>query len=224
MKNLLFGLAALLSLHAYSQTDAQIDSLCRVMCNTMMASTAPTLQEKVDELWPKHMEAFFSKYPVRTDAEATAMEDKLFTRLQKNCTWFTKMLQAEDGTDEHGEWQLMSEPPKSTVKKKECRTLTDNTQFFYYEGDGKLVDLTIKNGLYEETFEDGTYSRLTFKWVSDCEFELTFIESNHSIRKNLSKKDDVYHYSIYGTTVDGYKIWSKANDGVIMAFPLHVKK
>jgi len=57
----------------------------------------------------------------------------------------------------------------------------------------------------EEAFTelDGTYSKLRFEWVSACEFEIEFLESNNRIRKNFSKPGDKYRYQIVDSK-DGY--------------------
>ncbi len=47
-----------------------------------------------------------------------------------------------------------------------------------------------------DLFKDGTYSKLKFEWLGDCEFELEFIESNNESRKSFSKPGDKYIYQI----------------------------
>lgn len=224
MKNLLCALAGLLSLHAYSQTAAQVDSLCNAMCKTLLASKAATVDDKLSELYSNHLDAFYTKFPVTTEAEAQASQEMLTGRMTKLCTAFTAMINAANGTDPYAdEWLLLKEPPASKVNKKECRTLANYSSFYYYER-GKTVAVTIKNGIYTENFEDGSYSKLEFKWNGDCGFDLVFIESNNTLRKDLSRKGDVYHYAIYEKYDDKFMTWIAAPDGVIMASPLYIKK
>jgi hypothetical protein len=74
--------------------------------------------------------------------------------------------------------------------------------------------------MYED-FEDGTFSKLEFRWTSDCEFDIVFIESNNLSRKNFSSKGDIYHYGLYSATGNDYLIWlNDVNGNVSTSFKL----
>ncbi len=75
---------------------------------------------------------------------------------------------------------------------------------FYYltqRPEGGIVDttfVTISNNMYLERMKNGrTYSLLDIKWKDNCEFDLTFKESNDPMKKELSKSGDVYEYEIF---------------------------
>lgn len=57
--------------------------------------------------------------------------------------------------------------------------------------------VTISNDMFLERMKKGrTYSLLNLKWKDNCEFDLTFKESNDPIKKEFSKPGDVYEYEI----------------------------
>lgn len=66
----------------------------------------------------------------------------------------------------------------------------------YPDFNGDTVNLIIDKGLWTDNFKDGTYSKLRFKWINDCEFEIEFIESNNPVQSQFSKKGDKYLYQI----------------------------
>lgn len=45
-----------------------------------------------------------------------------------------------------------------------------------------------------------TYALLHIKWKDNCEFDLTFKESNDPMKKEFSKSGDVYEYEILTNT------------------------
>jgi hypothetical protein len=56
--------------------------------------------------------------------------------------------------------------------------------------------MLIDKGHWVERFRDGTYSKLRFRWIDDCEFEIEFIESTNSVMSQVSKRGDRYRYQI----------------------------
>ena len=74
---------------------------------------------------------------------------------------------------------------------------------FYYlteRPEVGIVDttfVTISNNMFLERMKNGrTYSLLNIKWKDNCEFDLTFKESNDPMKKEYSKSGDVYEYEI----------------------------
>jgi hypothetical protein len=124
------------------------------------------------------------------------------------------------------EWKLLNGKPKSTVTKTQCRDISALKKFYYLESNtSKKTFVTIDNGLWYEEFADGTFSKLNFKWISDCEFEIEFIESNNLSRKSLSHKGEKYLYGIYNRKGNDFEIWVADNDGKpVQSFWLHAIK
>ena len=74
---------------------------------------------------------------------------------------------------------------------------------FYYltkRPDSGIMDttfVTISNDMFLERMKYGrTYSLLNITWKDNCEFELTFKESNDPVKKELSEPGDIYKYEI----------------------------
>ncbi|MFD1015470.1 hypothetical protein [Winogradskyella rapida] len=74
---------------------------------------------------------------------------------------------------------------------------------FYYlteRPEVGIVDttfVTISNNMFLERMKNGrTYSLLDIQWKDNCEFDLTFKESNDPMKKEFSKSGDVYEYEI----------------------------
>ncbi|MDT0557645.1 hypothetical protein RM697_03250 [Ichthyenterobacterium sp. W332] len=103
------------------------------------------------------------------------------------------------------------EPIKDKISNNNtlnCSELVDGNYYYLipsYE-NRKVMDTTfvnINNHSWEEKMQKtNTYSNLKFLKKSDCEFSLEFIESDDDIKKNFSKKGDVYNYKIVGTTLN----------------------
>jgi hypothetical protein len=117
----------------------------------------------------------------------------------------------------------VAEKPIGNATKKDCRAFLSHDQYSYRESDGiSSVAVSVKKGIWTETFADGTYSKLKLKWIGDCEFDLEFVESNNAIRKNISKAGDKYHYRILERN-DGHYALLYELDGVYSTFKVYVK-
>ncbi|RBW61948.1 hypothetical protein DS884_02795 [Tenacibaculum sp. E3R01] len=90
------------------------------------------------------------------------------------------------------------------VKKQsdlKCSNLRKG-EFYYLTPslNPKVLDttfVTISNNMFLERMKNGrTYSLLKIKWKKNCEFDLLFKESNDPIKREISKKGDVYKYEI----------------------------
>ena len=88
----------------------------------------------------------------------------------------------------------------------------------------KKFIVSIKDGLWNEQFEDNTFSKLKFRWTSENEFMLEFIESDNLIRRNFSVKGDKYFYGIYGVQDNVLSVWSMHADETYVSFKLHPVK
>jgi len=176
---------------------------------------------KVNAATAEHLPGFFERFEPANEDAFNAMLEKIYFHLQKNCTAFTSML--DDVNGNQGEWQILKDIPKNSLNKKTCRDLDKIKKFYYFEVNGDVTDVTIDKGIWLENFADGTFSKLEFKWTSDCEFDLIFIESNNTIRKNLSSKGDIYHYGLHEKKDEAYFMWIVNRDGTIMSSPIHVK-
>lgn len=185
----------------HAQTQQQKDSIIQEMCKTITAVTDRSDSMRIVTAFNRHLFPFLMKLPEDQRAEAFRA---INLRAQRTCeayTLITDRLAAK--MPKRGDWQMLSEKPNTKLVKKVCREIPDHKNYHYIDYTGDTVKIEIKKGIYQETFIDGTFSKLSFNWVSDCEFELTFIESNQAIRKNISKPGDKYHYEVLEKH-DGY--------------------
>lgn len=213
MKKLLFSISLFIfNTACFSQTEHQIDSLTFEICKTIEVNNALPDSLRVNIAFSKHYQNFFTKFPARSEQEENAKIDKIYFRLQKNCNSFIQIL-TKNSNNMHG-WKLLDSAPEVKISAKECKALHKITDWYYIMPEGDKVSVNINNGFWIETFEDGTYSKLKYSRLSDCEFMIEFIESNHHIRKNLSNKGDKYYYGFYSKLNDAYEVWisDKPND------------
>ncbi len=176
---------------SYAQTQATKDSLINEICKMISKESTQTDSAKINEAYEKHLYPFLAKYPQDKWDE---IAESIHFRMQMTCGAFTDMLLRVEPPNQ--EWEWLIEKPKSFPDKKTCRDINKNSEYIYMESTGDTVRLSIKNGYWIDTFKDKTYSKLKIHWLTDCEFEIEFIESNNRIRKNLSKKGDRYKYYV----------------------------
>src|SRR5690606_16295768 len=131
------------------------------------------------------------KYDERTHREIMT---NMYYRLQRNCREFAIIL--DRLAENQGDWACVESKPATALNKKTCRGFMQHKKYSYLEASGERVNVVVDGGYWYESFPDGTYSRCAFKWVTDCEFELEFIESDNRSRKNFSTRGDRYRYQI----------------------------
>lgn len=176
---------------SFGQSQASIDSMEHVICRSIEESTSRVDSIKVIQSFSKHLPAFLANYPENKREEILT---HIYDRLQRNCATFWKILNRIDSSQKN--WEALNTSPPSTLDKNECRKFLKYKNYKYVEADGDTVNLQIENGYWIDHFKDGTFSKLKFHWVSDCEFEIEFIESNNKIRNDFSNPGDKYRYKI----------------------------
>ena len=147
--------------------------------------------------------------------EQTANLIELRNILSESCPSFSKLLLAQQQrANEY--WRVLDKDSPSNLDEVDCRSLTIHENFYYREPAGDTTLLKIKNGIWLETLKDSTFSRLQFDWVTGCDFKITFIESNNSIKDKLSDPGDVYRYRVKDWDKEGqfYLIYSYFGDYV----------
>ncbi len=189
IKQLILLVILFISVSARSQSNIATDSLLNEMCKSIETSKEPTDSMKFFSAYAKHFEEWFEKMD---DAELDKLLDYVFFRLQRNCKVFLDLL--VKSIEQKGDWEPLDKKPVSLLSKPVCNDFKTRTMYYYRESNGDTVRVLVENGLWIEEFIDGTYSKLNFRWIGDCEFELEFISSNNYIRKNLSVKGDKYRY------------------------------
>ena len=176
---------------AKAQADIATDSLLNQMCSTLSKNKGEPDSVRFFKAYMKHLESYLMKM---NETEQEKLFDFVYFRLQRNCKEFFDMVSKD--VEQKGDWESLDKRPVSSLDKATCNDFNSRSKYYYREANGDTVKVVVEKGLWQEQFIDGTYSKLNFRWVGDCEFELEFISSNHHIRKNLSKKGDKYRYQL----------------------------
>lgn len=166
--------------------------------------TENLLKYCIEEGVGRHLLDLKKEYEVISmqDIDINEIGSQIGIRLAKECKYFQELITAEFGNDSRTDSLDKRYEKAQIVNKETCRNFVKGE--FYYaipmDSARTIMDttfLTINGTLYLERMDNGkTFSLLSFKWVNDCTFEITFIESNHPIKAAMSKKGDKYTYTI----------------------------
>lgn len=190
MKKRLTLILLTISSLTFAQTEKQTDSLISVMCEFLQTNTS-TDSISLILVYGKHLFPFVERFD---ENEREKITEKIYYRFQRNCRDFSDLL--DRLSPPNGYWEKVVDKPKSRLTKKQCQDFLKHRRFMYPDFNGDTVNLIIDKGLWTDNFKDGTYSKLRFKWINDCEFEIEFIESNNPVQSQFSKKGDKYLYQI----------------------------
>lgn len=182
-----------------AQDQKKKDSIVDVICKTIAENSTDHDTTRVNIAFEKHLYTFLAAY---NETEREEVFTNIYYRLQRNCLEFKKILQKI--IPNQGDWEMLTQKPVSKVTPQDCKEFKQRRYYYYLEADGNKTKVEIHEGLWIDTFTDNTYSKLKFKWLNECEFEIEFIESNNESRKNMSKKGDAYRYSIIERTEKYY--------------------
>jgi hypothetical protein len=200
MRPYILGILVCMWLCSQAQSEHQKDSLIQEMCKTLVAHEHLSDSDRVMLTYEKHLFPFMLKYPEDKHEE---IGTHIYFRLQRSCQVFQDILYRVEGYN--GDLFLY-ERPVSNLNRKSCRNFTKNRTYQYIESTGDTVLLKLTDKYWVDHFKDGTFSRLSLKWIADCEFEITFIESNNLIRKNFSIPGDRYRYIVLAEQPGFYEI------------------
>jgi hypothetical protein len=192
MRKLLVILFFSLAANTYSQESKITDELLRKVCNSIDSNKSLNDSARVTQAFQKHL---FPVMDGMSETQAREAQQRVFYRLQQTCLSFKRILEKLDPVNK-GDWQEVDSKPLPAADKSVCKEFAQRKNYSYLERSGDTVHITVDNGIWTDRFEDGTYSKLHFRWISDCEFQIEFIESNNRSRKNFSKPGDKFSYQI----------------------------
>lgn len=185
-----------------SQSEIITDSLLREICNTIKSSTETNDSIKIVSAISTHLSALNYNH---ADTEVTnKIGDYIFFRLQKFCKEFKDYLDKIYPPKDN--YKEVYEKPTSKLDKVACAEFLQIKDFYYLEDSGDTTRVTLDGNYWIDNFNDSTYSKLTFRWIDSCEFEIEFVESNNWVKKNLSNPGDKYRYRILQKHEDYYDI------------------
>lgn len=188
------------------------------MCQTLMSLENIDDSTKLQLTYSQHLYPFLGQFPEETRQQ---LGTSIYFRFQHNCKAFKDLLDRNNPI--HEDWQNLSERPISEMTTKECRNFSQYENFWYFESNGDTVKLLIKDGVWIDNFKDGTFSKLKFKWVENCRFEIEFIESNNKLRKDFSKPGDIYKYELLDKTEGYYDVLVEVSDiETFMKFKMYI--
>lgn len=218
MKKTILIVMLLFAISAKSQSIKQIDSLNFQICTSL--ENFDSLDElKLQGVFQHHMSEFYKKYPSDTKQKSDSLIDLVYFRLQKSCNTFVVFL--SKSKENKSDWKILEEKPKTIISKTELKNFFSIKRLNYKEYDGKNVIVNNDSNLWNEQFEDGSFSRLEFKKTSESTFSLKFIESNNEMRKNFSVKGEEFNYGIYEKGQNYYSAWIQTKEGKYYIFKLY---
>lgn len=199
MKRILLILIFLNFLNSNSQSNQEIDSLSLEMCELLKIQKVKNDSIKVENVFDQ------SFYPYLGNIDPEIIDNvfnKVYFRFQRNCPEFrailNKMYPPQDGVS------FQKTEPKSKITFEELKEFKKLKKFTYKEVDGKTTKVEISDEYWIDNFSDDTYSKLTFEWISDKKFQLTFIESDNLTRSNFSFPGDKLIYKVLEKKQDHY--------------------
>ena len=206
MRILLFAVSILLFLQSKAQikseaevhAQAQRDSIVSELCRHLKLNRDREDSIRIELAYQAHLYPYLDK---QLEEEVEDIGMNIFLRLQRNCKEFKQILDRLEPLV--GDWKVLNEKPKTRLDRESCRQFLEHREYRYTDSSGDTTRLIIDNGYWTDYFKDGTTSKLEFRWLSDCEFEIEFIESNNYFRMNYSKPGDIYRYVVIDQK-DGY--------------------
>ncbi|MEP0264295.1 hypothetical protein [Dokdonia sp.] len=162
------------------------------------ATTEEGLNSCFERTLMSNLDGLYKHYDAKTIDEIDMDEAGgiIGAHLAKNCDYILDVFSDEAGKE------------SGFIESEEDLTCLDVHQGeYYYINEVKELNvkdttyLTITDTMYLERMRGGkTYSRLQIEWTSDCDFKLTFKDSNDPLKKALSEPGDIYTYEIIKKT------------------------
>ena len=175
----------------FSQTMREIDSVSNLMCDFLKKLEVKNDTLKINSLYEKQLYPYLGKIE---QSNAQKVGQQVYYRLQRNCVEFRDLLDRLEPPKEAS--IRITEKPTPKISKKQLKEFKNQKEFYYFEVSGDTTTVVMENGKWTDSFSDKTFSRLTYNWINETEFELVFIKSNNETRSNFSVKGDKYIYQI----------------------------
>ena len=189
---------------SYSQaqlpTPSKKDSLINELCISLKGNEELADTSRIFIIYEDFFKPFLVKYP---NDKRELIATSLYYRAQRICPDFKFLL---DRLSPPNEYRSIEKMPKQIIKSNECKTFRKITDFYYTEQNGDTVNLKITDDYWVDNFKNGTYSKLSIDWVSNCQFTITFIESNNELRSNFSYPGDEYNYTLIEKTKNYFEV------------------
>ncbi len=203
MKNLLLILLSFFGLTAKAQSTVEVDSLTYQLCHYLETiNHIDNDSLKLDQLYEVKLFPYLRRYP---ESKYEEVGNQIYYRLQRNCVEFRALLDRMDPSRE--EVNRSTSHPKSNLSKAELEEFKKQSKFSYFEINGEVTHVQVKKNQWKDIFHNNTESNLTYEWINDTDFELTYVNSNNEIRSKYSVKGDKYIYSVIDKQNDYYVLY-----------------
>ena len=158
------------------------------------------------------------KFP-KAKAKKTTLDNPVQKYLTTNCPKFLKAANADKG-----DWNLLKKRPDSKLDRTTCREILSYKNLYYLESTGDSTFVTFSDGCWNESIKkDKYFSKCKMNWDTDCDFTLTFIDSNEPYRMKNHKKGTQFHYSFIEKTAS-YIVLINKTDEETWEFKLYYNK
>tara|TARA_B100000809_G_scaffold246806_1_gene275153 strand:+ start:3020 stop:3679 length:660 start_codon:yes stop_codon:yes gene_type:complete len=191
MKKILIIILIGISNSTFSQTMTEIDSVSYEMCDYLKKLEIRNDTLKINSLYEEQLYPYLQQFE---QTQSQKVGQQIYYRLQRNCVEFRNLLDRLDPPKEAV--SRITEKPKSEISKKTLKEFKNQKDFYYFEVAGDTTKVNMEKGKWTDLFSNNTFSKLSYNWVNESEFELIFIESNNVTRSNFSVKGDKYIYQI----------------------------
>lgn len=191
MKKILIILIIGISNSTFSQSITEIDSVSNSMCDYLKKMEIKNDTLKINTLYEKQLYPYLGKFE---QSKTQKVGQQVYYRLQRNCVEFRNLLDRLEPPKEAV--TRITEKPKPEISKKQIKEFKKQKAFYYFEVAGDTTRVLMANGKWTDSFSDKTFSKLTYNWINETEFELVFIESNNETRSNFSIKGDIFIYQV----------------------------
>jgi hypothetical protein len=198
MKFIFTFVLSFLCLNCIGQSQTTIDSLVDKICVSINESKSDDDSTKVISAFEKHLYLFFENVP---EPERETLLNRIVLRLQAKCKSYSDISLK---IPKNQNWIAVSEVPVSKLSSASCEEFFKIHKFKYVELSGDTTQLKIETGFWIDDLADGTYSKLKFTKTAQCEFEISFLESNNKLKGPYSKVGDRYLYRVLEKGVNSY--------------------
>lgn len=173
------------------------DKFAEEMCNCIASENIKSpdkIQPCYDKLFENNKEAIKKQYKVAELSELNIEEfsGKIAARLIDKCTYIHQNF-PNGGLEE--EKRVHKDP------NVRCSDLKEGKYYYLMQRpNSSIIDttfVTLSDGMYLErmTYKN-TFSLLKITWKDSCKFELEFQKSNDPLKKEMSKRGQVYKYEV----------------------------
>ena len=199
-------LSVLTALLFFYQSNAQknynFDSLANRICESFKTTAAYPDSVRIEKAFEKHLAIFENK----SQKEAEDIYLVLYLKLQMTCPGFDRITEMVTAGKDDGKTITKDLPGKANASS--CSKIYGQNWFYYMQGESR-INTYINDSTWKSLFPDGTYSLLKLKKTNDCEFVISFEESNNFVIANSLTKGYRFRYRIIEEFPEYYQVLSE---------------